>query len=208
MRFRYLVMLGAFILIVIFLPFFVEVSYNVECPIIIWSFSQSDILNYSSAVIGVIIAMLALFLAIDENRVKIKFDIANTVDDDGDLCFLFRTINSSKVYCKVEQFGLSCMYKPIKVKLFTHMFLFHRLKGQKRMHVVLSPPFELQPNECHKVIVKYKEIKSKIEQLYDRNEKIELFVSFVTWKHFYKIANEIRRLIELNYSKTETTTNE
>lgn len=203
MRLRYVAMLCVFVLIASLMPFLVEFSYKTDNPKIIWSYSQSDILNYSAAVIGIFIAMLALFLAIDENRVKIRFDIASTVDEDGDLCFEFRVINIGKTYCKIEQFGLSTMFRPIKVRIFGHTFLFYQARGQKRMHLVKSAPFELQPGDCHDVIIKYKEVNRDIEQIYDANEKIELFVSFIPWKHFYRKANEIRKMIKFNYFEKE-----
>ena len=160
-------------------------------------------LNYIAAAIGIVIAIVALVLVFEDNRMRIKFDIASTIDDDGELCFIFRVINNGKVYCKVEQFGLSHMYMPVRLNLFGRSFLFHRLKGQKRVHATLYPPFELQPYEYHDVILKYKVIKKNIKQLYEEYEKIELFVSFVTWKHYYKYANEIRELIEKNYTSQE-----
>jgi len=76
------------------------------------------------------------------------------------------------------------------------------------MHAVLYPPFELQPNECHDVLIKYRIIKRDVEQLYKESEKIELFVSFITWKHYYKYANEIKELIERNYIEREESTHE
>lgn len=208
MRLRYISLLIIFILISMFLPHLIEMSYNTDNPIIIWSYSQADILNYLAAILGIIIALVALFLAIDENRVKLKFDIASTVDDDNDLCFIFKIINSSNVYCKIQQFGFSTMHRPFEIKMFGRTFLFRRLKGQKRKHLVLSPPFELQPNECHDIFIKYKVAKQKIEQIYHANEKIELFVSFVNRKHYCKTANVIRQLIADNYSETEGKSNE
>jgi hypothetical protein len=203
MRLRYFLLLAIFVLICIFLPHLVESAYNTNNPIIIWSYTQSDILNYSAAVLGVIIALVALFLVIDENSIKIRFDISSTVDDENDLCFIFRVINESKVYVKVEQFGFSQLYNPIKMKIFCRTFLFRRLRGQQRMHLPIEPPFELQPNECYDIQLKYRRVKSEIEQLYPKDEKIVLFVSFVTWKHYYKHANEIRQLLKNNYSDME-----
>lgn len=205
MRKRNILLLILFIILVVLMPFIIELSYSIESPLIVWGYTQSDILIYIATVIGLIIAMTALFLTLDENHEKVEIDVDM---DRGD--FEFRIKNKGNVPFEITQFGFVYMsawcYFPRKIDILGFQLPIprwirpHRVRETIKWKNELS--FEFQPGKVHSIRLSFGEVENIFNKYYNCekiksvNKNVEIFLMFSTWKPFYKKVNKVKILLE------------
>ena len=125
MKNRYWVMLSAFIIIVVVLPFLLDCFYEIgkHSPLITLGYSQGEILSYISSVVALIIALSALLHSLSNNEPKFIFsyDIKNKDEKeyaiiaialDGkrdlavkELCIVNKKKKSVSLFANEERYG-------------------------------------------------------------------------------------------------------
>lgn len=133
MSFKHRMLLGflVFMLLAILLPFIIAGLYDIgdEYPIIILPYSEGELLSYAITVFGLAISLIALFIALQQNEIKVSIKRTIVVIEGDDsykeaLCITNDndfpiTITSVGLISsdKVKKKALRCDLNPVKYNL-------------------------------------------------------------------------------------------
>lgn len=130
-KYKMLLCLLIFTVLVLFLPFAIAGVYHIgeRYPIIILPYSEGEVLSYAITVSGLAISIVALFIALQQNEIKVSLK-RTLIFIDGDdsykeaICITNNngfsiTINSIGMISsdKIEGKPLLCYFNPVKYKL-------------------------------------------------------------------------------------------
>ena len=71
------------------------------CPLIVTPYEESDMLDYSAAVIGVVVSVTALIYSVIANAIRFRISHAVMFNENDEECVLIRIYNDSSYECDV-----------------------------------------------------------------------------------------------------------
>lgn len=98
-----------FVLFTILLPLIIMWLYDLGdiCPLIVTPYEESDMLDYSAAVIGVVISVTALLYSIIANAIRFRIAHAVTFNENDEECVLIRIYNDSPYECELQSVSIT-----------------------------------------------------------------------------------------------------
>lgn len=116
---KFCVLLIVACLLAVALPFLIEWAYIIgeKYPLIITSYTASDMLSYVATVIGLMISIVALLISLHGNHAHIRIDHAITVNDNNETCIHFTVVNNSAFACVINSVSLFDKHTKRRVRI-------------------------------------------------------------------------------------------
>ena len=185
----------ALVSLLIIIPVLVVWFYEIgeKYPVIITPYTESDMINYFAAAIGIIISVLAVIIGIGTNQVRLRMWHATTINDKGEVCVLIRVINDGVFDCDIAAVCIS------------------NKEHNHSAHLVSSPPFAVKAKSSVDLLVPTSRIIYLLDLFKRRNEKVCYSLELSTGSRIYldikgledTVNNQINSGVELSENNAE-----
>lgn len=157
MKKQYLIAMFCFLLICLLLPSTIDRLYDIgeTNPIIVTPYTRSDMLSYAAAVIGLIISMIALFVAQSNEDPKFSVSHARTVNSNDESAVYIQVFNESNFDCHVMSIGLS--------------------NTSHNRHINISKPVTIPAKGCTEIIISARMAKKLYASIAENSRKGKVF---------------------------------
>jgi len=158
-----------FIVFSAILPFLIEWLYKIgeTNPLITSMYNQSDLLSYISSVLAFLLALIAIFLDVSNNDIKLALDYG-TMADKGELCARINIINNGNIDCEIQ-----------------NIYLF----GKGRLYIELfdnfESPYEHKAKSSKPMLIKMTELNEKVNEIkeHGKSKHYKIRISLTTNKN-------------------------
>jgi len=182
MKRRNLVFIISFVLLSFILPFAIEGLCAIveKNQVITTTYTQSDILGYISSVLAFLLAMIAIFIDISNNDIKLTLDYG--IKPKGQDRFArINIVNDSNIDCEIENICLTNTGKRY-VELFDDFV----------------SPFELKAKSGEPILIKVSELIEKIDEIKEGKYKhFKIRICLTTGKDVDISDKKINKFIKI-----------
>ena len=126
-------------------------------PIIITPYTESDMLDYSTAVVSAMVAVLALIYSVVTNTMRFSISHAFTIDDNNKECILIRICNDSQFECKLQSVSIT------------------NKQNNRSAHIIRRKPFVVKGKSAKEFPVPITDIKKVLKHFTTEKSKNRLF---------------------------------
>ena len=146
---RNIILIMIFIVFSTILPFLIESLYKIgeHNPIISTIYTQSDILGYISSVLAFLLALIAIFLDVSNNNIKLALDYGSMFDGSNH-CARINIINNGNIDCEIE-----------------NIYLLNRGRLYIELFDDFVSPYEHKAKSSKPILIKMTELNKKINEI-------------------------------------------
>ncbi len=182
MKKKYIILLLSLGAICVLLPFVVDILFDIgeRYPIISTRFSASDILSYSSGVIGIILSLIAIIMSLQTNDINFKIKHAHTINDNNKESIWLEIVNNSVFECQITSVE------------------FANLKSRHFCKVFRAAPFYIKAKDSHVEIIELEDIKKKLSYVVESKTKSKIYYCIRTSLNqtIYISTNDLYKCLE------------
>ena len=168
--------------LIILLPLIIMWLYDLgkEHPIIITPYTESNMLDYSAAVIGAAVGAIALIYSVVTNAIRFRIAHAVTFNENDEECVLIRIYNDSPYECELLSVSIT-----------------NKLHNRSA-HIIRSKPFVVKAKSAEEFPIPIEYVKKVLKCFSDEKEPNKLFYELRTGtgNTIYLIADNLIQTID------------
>ena len=159
-----IVLLVLSIVLIILLPLIIMWLYDLGevWPIIRTPYTESNMLDYSAAVIGAVVGAIALIYSVVTNAIRFRISHAITINENNKECVLICIYNDSPYECEIQSVSIT-----------------NKLHNRSA-HIIRSEPFYVKAKSSEEFPVTIEDVKKVLDGFNDDRSSNKLFYELRT----------------------------